>query len=38
MFTTENGVYVYCCLCEDMSKNVQDPQNQTYKICLTKRD
>ena len=28
--------YVYCCLCAEMLRNIQDPQNQTYKICSTK--
>ena len=38
MFTRGKGVfYLYCCLCVEMWRNVQDLQNQTYKICSTKR-
>ena len=39
IFTTGKGVfYIYCCLRVEMSRNARDPQNQTYKICSTKRD
>ena len=30
--------YIYCRLCVEVLRNVQYPQNQTYKICSTKRD
>ena len=28
---------IYYCLCVEMSRNVKGSQNQTYKICSTKR-